>query len=241
MIEINLIPDVKQQYIKAKQARTMVISGAIIVGIVSVGLVVLLAVYLFGVQTLRSTLADNNITKNEKTLKEVPDLDKMLTIQSQLSSLKSLHDQENITSRVFDLLAAINPAAPNQVTFSNVKFDATNGIVHVDGQASNGFVAADALKKTIQATKFNYKDGKETSDALVAKDVIISNLSYGEDATGKKVLRFSIDLTYDPQLFLASTEGVAINRLGQQNATDSHKYLPESLFGDRASDVGGNR
>lgn len=248
MIEINLIPDIKQEFLRARQVRTMVISGAVVVGIACIGVVVLLAIYLFGVQGLRSSLADSDITKKEQELKGTQDLSNVLTIQSQLLSIGTLHSEENITSRVFDLLAAINPASPNQVTFSNVKFDSENGTVHIDGQAANGFVAADVFKKTIQATSFRYKDGDKTTTSPIAKagegsdsGVVISNLSYGEDSTGAKVLRFSVDLTYDSLLFAATSSDVIIVRPKQQDATDSSKYLPESLFGSRASDIGGKQ
>mgnify|MGYP001584056236 FL=1 len=59
MIELNLVPDVKQEFIRAKRIRNVVISTVILVGIVSIGVVVLLALYLFGVQTVRSNLADS--------------------------------------------------------------------------------------------------------------------------------------------------------------------------------------
>lgn len=236
MIEINLIPDIKQELLRAKRVRTVVVSSAIIVGIAAVGVVVLLAVYLFGVQTLRSTLADRAITDNESKLKEVPDLANMLTIQSQLESITDLHDNKQMSSRLFELLTAINPAQPNQVTFSLVRIDADNGAIHIEGQAANGFVAADVLKKTIQATKLSYGQGGETKTETLAKNISISNLSYGEDATGAKVLRFTIDFEYSEALFARSADNTIIIRPDRQNATDSYKYLPESLFGSRASD-----
>lgn len=239
MIEINLIPDVKQDLIKAKRIRSMVVSGAIIVGIVSVGIVVLLAVYSFGIQKLRSTLADSAIDKNSSELKKVPDLAKMLTIQSQLTHITELHDQKNINSRVFGLLTAINPAKPNQVVFSQVKVDSENGTINIDGQASNGFVAADVLKKTIQGTTLSYKNGGESKTEPLTDNVSISNLSYGEDSSGAKVLRFTMDFTYNKALFATSSEDAIITRPDRQNATDSFKYLPGSLFDNRASDLGG--
>jgi len=239
MIEINLIPDVKQELIKARRIRTTVVSVAIIVGIVSVGIVVLLAVYLYGVQTLRSALADNAITDKSAKLKQVPDLANMLTIQSQLSNITALHNEKNIDSRIFEVLTMINPAKPNQVTFSQVRIDSENGLIHVDGQAANGFVAADVLKKTIQATKLSYTEDDKTKTESLTNNVSISNLSYGEDTTGAKVLRFSIDFEYNKALFARSSKDAVIVRPDRQNATDSFKYLPESLFGTRASDVGG--
>lgn len=238
MIEINLVPDVKQELIKAKRTRTMVVSIAIIVGVVSVGIVILLCVYLFGVQTLRQTLADKAIDDKSAKLKQVPDLGNMLTIQNQLSVVNELHDKKNIDSRLFELLTAINPAKPNQVIFSQVKIDSENSTIHIDGQAANGFVAADALKKTIQAASFSYKDQDTTKTEPLASNISVSNLSYGEDANGAKVLRFSIDFEYTQALFANTSDDAVIVRPDRQNATDSFKRLPESLFGSRANDIG---
>lgn len=239
MIEINLIPDVKQELIRAKRIRTMVVSGAVVVGLASVGIVILLAVYLFGVQTLRSSLADSATTEKYNKLKDVPDLANMLTLQSQLSSINELHDTKNIDSRLFELLTAINPAKPNQVTYTQVRIDSENGAIRIDGQAANGFVAADVFKKTILASSFAYDDGENTKTENLTKDVTISNLSYGENATGAKVLRFSIDFEYNSALFARSSQDLVVSRPDRQNATDSFKHLPESLFGDRAAEVGG--
>jgi hypothetical protein len=239
MIEINLVPDVKQELIKAKHIRNLVVSGAIGVGVVSVGIVVLLAVYLFGIQALRSTLADNAITDKAAKLKAVPDLANMLTIQSQLTNITKLHNDKNIDSRLFELLTAINPEKPNQVTFSLVRIDSANHLIHIDGQAANGFVAADVLKKTIQATTLSYVTDGKTQKESVTDNISLSNLSYGEDANGSKVLRFSVDFEYNTNLFARSSNDAIITRPDRQNATDSFKRLPESLFSDRAADEGG--
>lgn len=240
MIEINLIPDVKQELIKAKRVRNMVISGAVVVGVVSVGIVILLAVYLFGVQTLRSSITDGDITKKAEQLKNVPDIENMLTIQSQLANVTELHNTKNIDSRLFDLLTAINPSEPNQVRFSLVKIDGETKTIHIEGQAANGFQAADVLKKTIEATKITYTSENDVQTKKLTESVSISNLSYGEDSNGAKVLRFSIDFVYSDALLARDSTKLTIVRPERQNATDSFKYLPESLFGARASDLGEN-
>ncbi|MFZ2544514.1 MAG: hypothetical protein WAW80_00890 [Candidatus Saccharimonadales bacterium] len=241
MIEINLIPDVKQDLIGARKIRNLVVSGSIVAGLVFLGIVVLMAFYLFGVQTFRSTQADNAITEKSDKLKQVPDLGNMLTIQNQLTNISKLHDEKNINSRIFEILTTINPVKPNQVSFSLVRIDAENHNIHIDGQASNGFVAADVFKKTIQATTFNYEnEGKSENDTL-AKTASLSDLSYGEDSTGVRVIRFSIDFEYSDKLFATSSKNVVIVRPGRQNATDSFKHVPEGLFTSRADDsVGGS-
>ncbi len=240
MIEINLVPDVKQEYIKARSVRALVVSGAILVGIVSVGIVVLMALYLFGVQTVRSTIADGEITSKSKELAGISDIENTLTVQHQLTKLSELHDQKNMTSRFFDLLAAINPADPNKVSFSLARFDQETGLVRLEGQAANGYIAADVLKKTILETSISYNDPSgEARESKLTDHVSTSELSYGEDATGKKVLRFTMTFLYEPAFFSRTSTNAIIIRPNYQNATDSDNRLPKSLFEDRAVDQEG--
>ncbi len=240
MIEVNLVPDVKQELISAKRVRTMVIAGASVVGMVAVGIVILLAVYLFGVQTVRQNLADTAITEKSKELSNIDDLGSMLTIQHQLTELSALHDQKNIDSRFFDLLGAINPPAPNQVTFSLARIDSDTKTIRLEGQAVNGYQAADVLKKTILGTDISYKDGDTTQTVPLTDAVSTSELSYGEDSTGKKVLRFTLTFVYNDAFFARSSKNAVVIKPDHKNATDSFQHLPGSLFSDRAVDEEGD-
>lgn len=240
MIEINLVPDVKQELIRANRVRAVVISSTILVGIAAAGIVALLAAYLFLGQAVRSNLADAAIKDKSNQLSNVNDLNKTLTIQHQLAKLPELHDQKNITSRFFDLLVAINPPAPNQVSFSLARLDSDQKTVRLEGQGVNGYTSADVLKKTILNTTISYHDGSNnTKSTPLTDNVSTTELSYGEDATGKKVLRFTLTFTYDEALFSRSSQDAIIVRPGRQNVTDSFEHLPESLFSDRVSDKEG--
>lgn len=241
MIELNLVPDVKQELIKAQRVRTAVISITILVGIISVGLVVLLAIYLFGVQTVRSSLTDNDIKNYTAELEKVSDISNTLTIQNQLSKLSVMHNDKNISSRMFDILTAINPAAPNAIVMSSVKLDAENKTISIDGQAANGFEAAELFKKTILTTTMSYKnESGEQQTVPLTTDVSTSDTSFGEDASGKKVLRFTMSFVYPDEFFARSSENATIDRPDRKNVTDSYLRIPQSLFSDRASDLGGN-
>lgn len=240
MIEINLIPDVKQELIRAQSVRNTVVSFTILTGIISVGIVALLAFYLFGVQTVRSALADSRIKEATTELQQIDDLSNTLTIQNQLSKLSVMHDSKNIDSRFFAILTAINPAAPNDIVVSSAKLDADTKTVTIDGQAANGYEAAELFKKTIVSTKMTYKDidGAQQS-TLLTDDVSTSDISYGEDASGKKVLRFTMSFIYPDELFARSSGDAVIERPGRQNVTDSYLRIPQSLFSERASDIEG--
>lgn len=240
MIEINLVPDVKQELIRAQRVRNTVISVTIIVGIVSVGIIVLLAFYLFGVQTVRSVVADNRITDGTQKLKDVEDLTNTLTIQNQLEKLSEQHNTKNIDSRIFAILTAINPSAPNEIVISSAKVDSEIKTVTIEGQAANGYEAAELFKKTILSTKLTYTDeGGEKQSTPLTENVSTSDISYGEDASGKKVLRFTMSFTYPDTLFALSSRDASIERPDRQNVTDSFLRIPQSLFSERASDIEG--
>lgn len=240
MIEINLIPDVKRELIRARRARVYVITGAVFTGLVSVGIVVIMALWLGG-QSLQSSNLDGQISDKSKTLLSKPGLSHMLTIQHQLTKISEYHNEKNIYSRFFDLLAKVNPKAPNNITFSLVRVDSDSGTVHLEGQAANGYVAADVLKKTILKTSLSYAndDGKSVQEVPLTSDVVLSDLSYGEDSSGKLVLRFTMTFNYDPAIFAKTSSDAIIVGPNKQNATDSYLGLPENMFGDRATDKGG--
>lgn len=238
MIEINLVPDVKQELIKAQRVRASVISVAIIVGIGAVGVVVLLAFWVFAVQAARGVLSDNTIKQESQKLSSVEDVSDTLTIQNQLSKLSDMHNSKNIDSRLFDILTTINPSAPNNVAITNVSLDSSTTTIKLEAQAVNGYPALDVFKKTINATTFEFtKDGEKRSVQL-ATGMSDSERSYGEDASGAKVLRFTLTFTYPVELFARTSQNASIVAPERTNATDSFLGVPQSLFTQEATRTG---
>ncbi len=241
MIEINLIPDVKQELLTAKRIRTYVISGAIVIGIGSVALVILMAVYLFTVQGIRGNILNSSITSKSQELEGVADLSKMLTVQSQLTSLSEMHNTKNIDSRLFDILTAVNPAAPNQISVSSVRVDSEDKRISIEAQAVNGFEAAEAFKKTILDTTIVYQnlDENKSESTKLTDTISISDMSYGEDSNGKKVLRFAMSFVYNDPVFARTSTNAVITGPNTKNVTDSYLQIPQSLFSQRATTAAG--
>ncbi len=240
MIEINLVPDVKQELINAQRVRTSVITLSIFVGIAAIGAVVLLAIYVFGVQTARGLLSDDAIKKESTKLAQVEDISNMLTIQNQLSKLPAMHDSKNIDSRIFDVLTTINPAAPNNVSITNLTLDSSTKVITIEGQAANGYLALEVFKKTINATNFEFsKDGTKQTVPL-ASQMSDSDRSYGDDASGARVLRFTLSFTYPDELFSRTAENTLIVAPTRTNVTDSFVGVPDSLFTKNPNTTGGN-
>ncbi|MEO5950791.1 MAG: hypothetical protein ABIQ04_05065 [Candidatus Saccharimonadales bacterium] len=239
MIEINLIPDVKQELIKAQRVRSTVISIAIIVGLASAGVVVLLAIWVFAVQAGRGYLADKTITDESAKLSNVPDIGNTLTIQNQLAQIGATHDAKHIDSRVFDVLTTINPEAPNSISLTKATLDSDSKTIKLEAQAQNSFSALEVYKKTILATTIQFvKDGKTQTVPLVTA-TSLGDQSYGEDTTGTKILRFSLTVTYSEELFSHGVQNAVIVAPGKKNVTDSFLGVPQSLFTVKAADIKG--
>lgn len=238
MIEINLVPDIKQEFLRSQRLRAKVISVSIMACLAAGGLVTLMFMYM-GTQAIRNSLADSDITDQyNKLVKNSPDLTKLVTIQNQLSIISSLNNNKIISSRVFDLLSAINPKAPNNVKMSTITVDPLKNTVTIEGNADEGFNAADAFKKTILNTKVAYTKSANESKVALTDAVTVSNTSFGEDATGRKVLRFKLVFTYPKELMSNEVTNVRVESpTGTIDVTDSHIGVPSSLFAQPASDI----
>ena len=239
MIEINLVPDIKQQLIKTQRIRSAVIVASVVVGIVSVAVVILLAIYIFGVQTYRNKAADDQITAKSAVIAKHTDLAKTLTIQNQLSKISSLNNGKTIYSRVFDILGAIIPPAPNDVQISTMSIDSEDSLIVLDGQAQNNYPALETFKKTIEGAIFNYYiEGDKTQQHVkLASLITTSDTSYGEDSTGAKVLKFTLSFSFANEVFSPLSKNTSVSITVNGNVTDSYLGIPKSIFTDAATDI----
>jgi len=241
MIEINLIPDVKQEFLRAQRMRNTAVSFSIIIGLASAGVVVLLGV-LLGAQLVHETIQKNSIVREFDNLKKVNGISDLLTLQSQLGSVSSLNESRSMTSRAFDTLVAITPAGQNEIKISNVTISPTNTTMTIEGSTPNGYSATDVFRKTILNTKVLYGTGSDVQTIPLTESVEMGSTSYGEDAAGQRVLRFKLSFTYPSQLLTNSGKSVRVESpTGKVDVTDSKTRVPDSLFSQQAKDIeGGN-
>jgi Tfp pilus assembly protein PilN len=238
MIEINLVPDIKQELLRAQSIRARVITGSIFIGIVSIAAVTVLALYIFTVQAVRSNMADDSIKQGSNKLESVKDLSKTLTIQNQLTKISDLNNSKNIDSRIFDVLTAIVPPAPNNIQISDLSIDSSTDTITIDGQATNSYAAVEVFRKTIEGATLKYTDTNNTAQqATLASSISTSNTSYGEDTSGVKVLMFTLSFVYTPELFSPESKNISIAITIDGNVTDSYLGVPQSVFADRATDL----
>lgn len=231
MIEINLLPNVKRELLKTRAMRNRVISISFLVGGASIAAVVVLALIL-GSQIAAEAVQGGVIKDRSDKLMAVEDLNKVVTIQNQLTKINEQHSGKKINSRIFDVVTAVNPVAPNNVSFSDIKVNPESKTITLEGSAVNGYSALETLKKTILNTKIQTTDGDKSSEVSLTKEIKDGDTSFGENSEGKKVLQFSFSFEYAEELLAPANNGTVsvLTPTGKVDVTDSRQGIPDSLF-----------
>ena len=120
-VQLNLLPDVKAQYIKSERTRRLVILICTIVIAISIGVIVVF-MYYWAPQTALLNNAKDDIAKNSKTLK-CKRCRKMLTVHHSSTALANFaYSDKVINSRLFGYLGQLLPANA-QISDITLNFD----------------------------------------------------------------------------------------------------------------------
>lgn len=130
MVQFNLLPDVKLEYVKTQRTKRLLTLISIVVSIVGLAVLFLSFVTVNVVQKKSLNDLSSDITKYSSQLKNVKDLDKILTVQNQLSTLKGLHDQEPVASQLFGYITKVTP---EQASLSDLSVDFVGDTMTVSG------------------------------------------------------------------------------------------------------------
>ena len=230
MVQLNLLPDVKLQYIKAKRNKRFVMLLSALVVAVSVGLFVIMFGFVFGVQKHRSDSLEKDIKNGISTIQKTPEIDKILTVQNQLQVINAKHEEKPATARILPYIAQTLPAGAK---LTSLNADFTTGIINLSGttsdiNSSNKLV--DTLKFAEYRTKKDNPNDEQTGRAF--SEVVLS--SYSTEA-GKS--NFTISMKFDPILF-KNTETVELNIPGIVS-TRSSTEKPNIEFIDKNQNSGG--
>lgn len=240
MIQVNLIPDVKLQYIRAQKTKDLVIAICFIVAGASIAVVVLLSLF-WGVLSGVGVHTSGRIDEEYKKLTDVQDVGKLVTTQHQLAKITSIHEGRSMNSRIFSILQAILPEAKDKITFREVRVNPDDRKIFLTGSVKTGFKTIEVLKKTISQAQIEYSvkaEGAKTEKAeesvtlaVSPESVLITEANLYEGANGDKSINFEIEFEY--------TEGILSNNMrnisivlptGKVDVTDSKRRLPDSLF-----------
>jgi len=202
MIEINLLPDVKQELVRSRRLKRVVIAGAILTTLVMAGIVAVILLYVYAVQPGRQFLLDQDIKSRASELEKNKNLTRDLTLQNQLVTITQLHEDKGVYSRLFDYLKILNPQEPNNVSISQATLDTAAGTLSIEASAKN-FPAVSIFQDTLNNASLSYTD-PETAEKVktpMFSDVQITETGLGQDSSGTQVTSFKALLTYEPRAF----------------------------------------
>ena len=174
MFEINLVPDVKAEMIRAQKKRNVVFFVSAVVSAIAAGLVVLLLGVKVG-QDVRINAQNSQLKQMSDKIESYDGLSELLTVQKQLSDLQTISENKKLLSRVFAVLYSIVHSTRNgdTVNISSLDVNLETADLDFDGQANAGpqtdgvdFRVLESFKKTIESMKYDYgryvdKDGNE--------------------------------------------------------------------------------
>lgn len=224
MLQFNLLPDVKMAYLKTRRIKRVVSVVSLLVTAGSVTLFVLM--FLLANIWQKSTIKDldKDVSASVARIEGTKDLNKILTIQSQIDSLVTLHAGKPVASRLFTHLAAVTPA---QVSYTNVTIDFNAHTMNLSGVAKK----TPTLNKIQSVNKFvdtlifaTYKTAADAQPVSAFGKVVLSGFSAkAESAT------FSITLEFDPLIFDSAQKTLVMQ---VPNKVTTRSELNKPLFSD---------
>jgi outer membrane murein-binding lipoprotein Lpp len=181
--------------------------------VASFGLVALMASVVYGAQKLALASSNKKIDQLSSELKNTKDIEKMITVQSQLGSIDQLHNDKTINSRLFGYLTQI---VPSNVQISDITINLTENTATITG-TSDSLISNNVFVDTLKFTKYQLPGSEEQPQAF--SDVVLSTFSVND-----KGANFVISLKYDPALFSANSDNIQLilkqevtTRLNQPN------------------------
>lgn len=231
MIGLNLLPDVKKEFIKAQRTRNTVISLSILTMAAVGGATIVLALFVYVAQSAMINLKKDEITKRQSTLAAKPEVGKYLTIQNQLDALKGLHDADHkiLYSRLFDYLPQLNPAPPHNVKIGSIKVSKKDTSMDIQGNATD-FKGMDTFKNTLENATISYKNGETSSELKLFPQVSIKSAALSSE-NNIAYVSFEFSVTYSKEAFSPDATEVKLN-VPKLTISDSKTNAPSEIFKD---------
>jgi len=230
MAQLNLLPDVKLEYIRAERRKRMVVGFAFLISATFLAIFIMLLLFVRIGQKQHMHAVDADIDKAVAELKSNPDLDKVLTVQNQLNSLPDLHNKKAISSRMFDYL---NKMTPTKATVSDVIVDFDAGTINIKGNADS-LSTVNKFADTLKFTEYKV-EGENPAQGNAFKEVVLKSFSVSDSGEGKGKVTYELEMKFDPAIFAnsaPSNDGKSPVTLTVPDiiSTRSATQTPENLF-----------
>lgn len=220
MIQLNLLPDIKQEFIRARRTKRLVMASSIVLTSISLIIFIVLLLVVDVVQKKDLSNIDKDISTYSSQLRGTTNLNQILTVQNQLKSLPALNAQKPATLRLFGY---INQLTPIKVDITNLDIDYTLFKITINGSADSSDTI-NTFADTLKFTTYNAQasDGTKTT-AKAFNNVVLS--SFNRSTTQ---VTYSISLNFDPLIFdNTNTASLTVPNI---ISTRSEVNQPKALF-----------
>jgi Tfp pilus assembly protein PilN len=191
IIQFNLLPDIKVEYLRANRQKHIVVLASIVVGAAALVALVILLSLVFVVQKKSISDLSKDIKVASTELQATPDLTKILTVQNQLTSLPSLHNDKPVVTRLFPYL---QQSTPSTVINSRILGDFVQHKLTLSGGADS-LAAINTYIDALKATTYHTATDSKTEKPAFSNVVLAA---YGRD---NKSASYTITLDFDPVIF----------------------------------------
>lgn len=205
MIQFNLLPDVKKEYVKAKRLKRMIMSASILASAGAIGVTVLMFTFVHVAQKKNISDLGKDIQKVTSDIKATPNLDSILTVQNQLSLLPQLHETKPETSRLFDYLSFVSPQS---VRISSIDLDTKLTTMTVSGSADS-IATFNKFVDNIKAVQYSVSG---SNDMLPTFSNVVTQITGSNQSA-----EFRITMSYDSAIY-DNTHDIGM-KLGNETLT----------------------
>jgi len=226
MIQLNLLPDVKKEFLHAQRLRNLVVSVCIFITIAAGATVAILGGVMGG-QAIQKNMLTNSIEENFQKIaskQENDNLNDYLTVQNQLSKIDELKASQSIYSRLFSLpdnnpgfLQQLNPRSPNNVSLNSVQIGGAGSEVgNLNAMTISGttatFATLDNFRNVLSAAKIRYSEGPDSEvkpPESLFESVEVTESALSQDANSGGV-SFTIVVVFNPMAFNVKTTNIQL-------------------------------
>lgn len=234
MIQINLLPDVKVEFVKARRLKRTILAVCFLISAVAVAIFALLFISVTVVQKRHLGNLDQDINDYTNQLESTPDIAKILTIQNQLGALTTLHNDKPVASRIFTYIRQL---APGEASIETLTVNLDEQTMIITGKAVN-LAAVNKFTDTLKFSSFSFESDEQTTNKPAFTEVTLKQ--FGVDASGTeagKPANYSIEFRYAPEIF--SNAGNVKLTIPNQITTRSETEKPSNVFEEPTTIDGG--
>lgn len=217
MIQFNLLPDIKIQYLKAKRQQHVVVVVSVLASLIALAIFIVLLTTVFVLQKKNLNDLNKDIKTASNQLYSIKNLDKILTVQNQLGVLTDLHTKKVVSSRLLDYLKQLTPA---DASISKVTVDYAEETMVISGSAGN-LTTVNTYTDTLKFTKYTTAQDNEEKNAF--SEVVLQSFTRDSKST-----TYAIAFKFDPLIF-SNQEEIKL-KVPQIITTRSEVEKPTALF-----------